>query len=131
MGVVNMIEKEMVLMNVMRTENNFDITEEQILNSLNSFINKPVVLNKNQEMKDYRCKDLKQLNKERAIGLIKTAKYDQNAKQVIGIVQIYKDEDCYNYFKPKYDNWQITFENNVEDNKFEFNAVEFFLNKVI
>ena len=121
-----MIEKEMVLMNVMRTENNFDITEEQILNSLDSFIDKPVVLNKNQDIKDYRCVDLKQLNKERAIGLIKTAKYDQNAKQVIGIVQIYKDEDYYNYFKPKYNNWQITFENNVDNNKFEFNAVELF-----
>ena len=120
-----MIEREMVLMNVMRTENNFDITEEQILNSLNSFINKPVVLNKNQEMKDY-TKNLKQLNKEYAIGLIKTAKYDKDAKQVIGIVQIYKNEDYYKYFKPKYDNWQITFENNVNDNKFEFNAVEFF-----
>ena len=121
-----MIEKEMVLMNVMRTENNFDITEEQILNSLDSFIDKPVVLNKNQEMKDYRCKDLKQLNKERAIGLIKTAKYNKNTKQVIGIVQIYKNKDYYKYFKPKYDNWQITFENNVNDNKFELNAVEFF-----
>lgn len=47
-----MIEKEMVLMNVMKTENNFDIREEQILNSLDSFIDKPVLLNKNQEMKD-------------------------------------------------------------------------------
>ena len=121
-----MIEREMVLMNVMRTENNFEITEEQILNSLDSFKGKPVILNKNQEMKDYRCKDLKQLNKERAIGLIKSVKYDKNTKQVIGIVQIYKDEDYYNYFKPKYDNWQITFENNVNDNKFEFNAVELY-----
>ena len=123
-----MIEKEMILMNVMKTENNFDITEEQILNSLDSFIAKPVVLNKKQETKDYRIKekDLKQLNKERTIGIIKTAKYDKNTKQVIGIVQIYKDEDYYNYFKPKYDNWQITFENNVNDNKFEFNAVELF-----
>ena len=122
-----MIEKEMILMNAMRTENNFDITEEQILNSLDSFINKPVILNKKQEMKDYRIKeeDLKQLNKERTIGIIKTVRYDKNTKQVVGIVQIYKDEDYYNYFKPKYDNWQITFENN-NNNKFEFNAVELF-----
>lgn len=120
-----MIEKEMVLMNVMITKNNYDITEEQILNSLDSFIDKPIILNKNQEMKDY-CKDLKQLNKERTIGIIKTAKYDKNTKQVIRIVQIYKDEDYYNYFKPKYDNWQISFENNVNNNKFEFIAVEFF-----
>ena len=28
-----MIEKEMILMDAMKTENNFDITEEQILNS--------------------------------------------------------------------------------------------------
>ena len=118
-----MIEKEMVLMDVMRTENNFDITEEQILNSLESFIDKPVVLNKKQEMKDY-TKDLKQLNKEHTIGIIKSVKYDKNTKQVIGIVQIYKNKDYYKYFKPKYDNWQITFENN--NNKFEFNAVELF-----
>ena len=123
-----MIEKEMVLMNVMRTENNLDITEEQILNSLDSFIDKPVILNKKQEMKDYRIKDedLKQLNKERTIGIIKTVRYDKNTKQVIGIVQIYKNKDYYKYFKLKYDNWQITFENSVNDNKFEFNAVEFF-----
>ena len=123
-----MIEKEMILMNAMRTENNLDITEEQILNSLDSFIDKPVILNKKQEMKDYRIKekDLKQFNKEHAIGIIKTARYDKDTKQVIGIVQIYKDEDYYNYFKPKYDNWQITFENSVDDNKFEFNAVELF-----
>ena len=121
-----MIEKEMVLMDVMSTENNFNITEEQILNSLPSFINKPVVLNKKQEMKDYSVKDLKQLNKERTIGIIKTVGYDKNRKQVIGIVHIYKNKDYYKYFKPKYDNWQITFENNVNDNKFEFNAVELF-----
>ena len=121
-----MIEKDMVLMNVMRTENNFDITEEQILNSLDSFIDKPVVLNKNQDIKDYRIKEDLQFNKERTIGIIKTAKYDKDAKQVIGIVQIYKNADYYKYFKPKYDNWQITFEKNVKDNKFEFNAVELF-----
>ena len=44
-----MIEREMILMDAMRTENNLDITEEQILNSLDSFIDKPVVLNKKQE----------------------------------------------------------------------------------
>ena len=122
-----MIEKEMILMNVMRTENNLDITEEQILNSLDSFIDKPVILNKKQEMKDYRIKekDLKQLNKENAIGIIKTVRYDKNRKQVIGIVQIYKNKDYYKYFKLKYDNWQITFEDS-KYNKFEFNAVELF-----
>ena len=90
-----MIEKEMILMEAMRTENNLDITEEQILNSLDSFIGKPVVLNKKQETKDYRIKekDLEQLNKERAIGIIKTVRYDKNTKQVIGIVQIYKNKD--------------------------------------
>ena len=120
-----MIEREMILMNAMRTENNFDITEELILNSLDSFIDKPVVLNKKQEMKDYRIKekDLKQLNKENAIGIIKTVRYDKDTKQVIGIVQIYKNKDYYKYFKLKYDNWQINFENN---NKFEFVAVEIF-----
>ena len=120
-----MIEREMILMEAMRTENNLDVTEEQILNSLDSFIDKPVVLNKKQEIKDY-TKDLKQLNKEHAIGIIKTAKYDKDTKQVIGIVQIYKNKDYYKYFKPKYDNWQITFENSVNDNKFEFIAVELF-----
>ena len=123
-----MIEKEMILMEAMRTENNLDITEEQILNSLDTFIDKPVVLNKKQEMKDYRIKekDLKQLNKERTIGIIKTVRYDKSTKQVVGIVQIYKNKDYYKYFKLKYDNWQITFENSVNDNKFEFNAVEIF-----
>ena len=122
-----MIEREMILMDAMRTENNLDITEEQILNSLDSFVDKPVILNKKQEMKDYRIKekDLKQLNKERTIGIIKTVRYDKNTKQVIGIVQIYKNKDYYKYFKLKYDNWQITFENN-NDNKFEFVAVEIF-----
>ena len=122
-----MIEREMILMDAMRTENNLDITEEQILNSLDSFVDKPVILNKKQEMKDYRIKekDLKQLNKERTIGIIKTVRYDKNTKQVIGIVQIYKNKDYYKYFKLKYDNWQITFENN-NNNKFEFVAVEIF-----
>ena len=121
-----MIEREMILMDAMRTENNLDITEEQILNSLDSFVDKPVILNKKQEMKDYRIKekDLKQLNKERTIGIIKTVRYDKNTKQVVGIVQIYKNKDYYKYFKLKYDNWQITFENN--NNKFEFVAVEIF-----
>ena len=120
-----MIEREMILMEAMRTGNNLAITEEQILNSLDSFIDKPVILNKKQEMKDY-TKNLKQLNKEHTIGIIKTAKYDKNTKQVIGIVQIYKDKDYYKYFKPKYDNWQITFENNDDYNKFNFIAVEIF-----
>ena len=117
----------MILMEAMRTENNLDVTEEQILNSLGSFIDKPVVLNKKQEIKDYRIKekDLKQLNKEHTIGIIKTVKYDKDTKQVIGIVQIYKNKDYYKYFKPKYDNWQITFEDS-KYNKFELNAVELF-----
>ena len=121
-----MIEREMILMDAMRTENNLDITEEQILNSLDSFVDKPVILNKKQEMKDYRGECSEQFNKEHTIGIIKTVRYDKNTKQVIGIVQIYKNKDYYKYFKLKYDNWQITFENNVSDNKFEFNAVELF-----
>ena len=35
------------------------------------------------------------------------------------------NKDYYKYFKLKYDNWQITFENN-NNNKFEFVAVEIF-----
>ena len=83
------------------------------------------LVNKKQETKDYRGEYSNQFNKEHTIGIIKTARYDKNRKQVIGIVQIYKNKDYYKYFKPKYDNWQITFEDS-KYNKFEFNAVELF-----
>ena len=44
---------KMILMKKGITDNDFEITEEMILKSLNTFVNKPIVFNNKQSLKDY------------------------------------------------------------------------------
>lgn len=115
------IQTHMMLMDVMTTANGLEITEEMILNSLDSFINKPVVLNLNQECKDYNDKEMvNNFNKEKTIGVIIEAEYNRGLKQVAGNVIWYDVQ----HIKYKYDNWQIE----VSDDGMSFclNCVEVF-----
>lgn len=93
---------DMILMRKGITDNGFEITEEMILNSLGSFIHKPIVLNETQFLKDYTNDEIvTKFNKDHCIGVINSAQYIND--KVIGDVTYYKGE----YGKDKFDNWQI------------------------
>jgi len=114
-------QTEMVLMRVGVSDSGLDITEEMILNSLDTFEGKPVILNKNQELKDYtNNKIVKEFQRANCIGVVTDAKYNKDNKVIIGLVSYNSDE----YDNCCYDNWQIDYEKG--DNKFVFCAVEIF-----
>ena len=52
-----MIIKNALIMNIMMTENGLNITKEMVKNSLESFINVPVVYNSRGDFKDYTDAD--------------------------------------------------------------------------
>jgi hypothetical protein len=111
----------MVLMRVENTANGLEITEEMILNSLDTFTGKPVVLNKNREFRDYTDdKIVKEFQRENCVGVITDVKYNKDNKVVLGLVTYNSDE----YDNCCYDNWQIDYEKG--DDRFVFCAVEIF-----
>lgn len=107
----NCKHSEMILMKVGRVPNGFKITEEMILNSLDTFENQPIILNKNGERKDYTNKDdVEKFNKEYPVGIITDIKFENG--KVLGLVSWYKEE----YERDEYDNWQI----DIADDKKSF-----------
>lgn len=110
----------MELMTIGISDSGINITKEMVENSIDTFIDKPVVLNYNQEVSDYRGLDIDKWNKERTVGIITSIEIKEN--KVLGDV-IWYDEK---YIKNKYDNWQISFEEkHREDNdNFNFRCVE-------
>lgn len=93
---------QMVLMKKGVTDNGFEITEEMILNSLDSFKNKPIVLNQNQFLKDYTDNNnVTKFNDENCIGVINSAEYIDD--KVIGDVVYFRDD----FGQEEFDNWQI------------------------
>ena len=116
-----MFHTEMVLMRVETTANGLEVTEEMILNSLDTFTGKPVVLNKNQEFRDYSDDEIvKEFQRENCIGVITDAKYNKDNKVVLGLVTYNSNE----YDNCCYDNWIIDYE--TGDDRFIFSAVEVF-----
>lgn len=116
----NLTTKRMILMTEGLTQNGLNITKEMILNSLITFMNKPVVLNYNEELKDYTNEEVvKEFNKKHIIGIIHTAEYNPNG-YVEGNV-VFSDE---NYAKDKFDNWQI--ELSDDKNSFVYCSCEIF-----
>ena len=110
---------QMLLMREGVTQNGFNITREMILNSLDTFINKPIVLNKGQELNDYtNSEEVNLFNREHVIGVINSVEYIDGV--VMGEVVFYQTDNI----KKEYDNWQI----NMSDDKksFEYCSVELF-----
>lgn len=112
---------KMILMYKTVTPNGLDITEEMILNSLHTFKNKPLVLNKNQELKNYTNDEVvEKFNKDYEIGMVVSAEYNKENGIVEGEV-IFRDTK---YARDEFDNWQIT----LSDDKKSFilNSIEIF-----
>lgn len=107
----NYINSEMILMKVGKVPNGFEITEDMILNSLDTFVNAPVILNKNGERKDYINQDeVKEFNIDHTVGVITNVKFETG--KVLGSVTWYKEEcRC-----DEYNNWQI----DIADDKKSF-----------
>lgn len=109
----------MILMYVTRTPNGLNITKEMVLNSLETFKDKPIVLNNGQDLNDYTDDEIvTKFNKEHAIGIIHSAELD--GFKVIGDVTFFKEE----YKKDIFDNWQI--ELNEDKQSFTYCSCEIF-----
>lgn len=94
------MKHKMVVMEAIPTLNDFEITEESILNSLQTFTNKPIVLINKDDDNDKGIK----------IGYIEEATYYNEI--VLAQVNIYDEYD--KYYRVYYDNWQITYDETKE-----------------
>jgi hypothetical protein len=96
-------EIKMILMMEGSTPNDLFITKEMILNSLDTFKNKPIVFNDKQSLKNYTDDEIvTKFNDEHCVGVINSARY--NPKGYVEGDVIYYDEF---YAKDQFDNWQI------------------------
>lgn len=92
----------MILMYKTVTPNGLNVTEEMILNSLDTFKGKPIILNNGQELNDYTNDEMvEKFNNEHCVGIINSVELVDF--KVIGDVTYYNEE----YAKDKFDNWQI------------------------
>jgi hypothetical protein len=116
--------KRQLIMNIDKTQNDFEITKEMVFNSMESFINKPIVYNKKQEFKDY-SEDNLSIYKDRTIviGII-IGNIEVTDTEVLADIMI--RDDFKDLWKGKYDNWCIDYPVDNDKNKFEFLSVEVF-----
>lgn len=98
---------------------NIEITREMVDNSIYTFVDKPVVYNPNQELKDYtNDKAVKNFYCDNVVGFITGAKIVGN--QIVGEVIWYSDV----YIRDKYNNWNIQLSD--DRSEFVFCGVEIF-----
>ena len=99
-----------LVMEIMETQNGFEITKEMVKNSLESFINAPIVYNKKQQTTNYRDEEFQNYyDKNVVIGFV---------SEVINIIEnkvlanIYIRDEYVDLWTGKYDNWCIQFNEN-------------------
>jgi hypothetical protein len=121
-GSDNMEIVRMIVMRAEETANGLMITEEAILNSLDTFINKPIVFNDKQTLKDYTVDEMvDKYNSEHVMGII-LGNLELKDGKVYADVAIW--DNYPEKFKPEYDNWCIQL--NDDKKSFTLCSVEFF-----
>ena len=102
-----MIIENVLIMDIMETQNGFEITREMVENSLESFINAPIVYNKKQQTTNYRDEEFQNYyDKNIVIGFV------SEVINIIGnkvLANIYIRDEYVDLWKGKYDNWCIQF----------------------
>jgi hypothetical protein len=114
---------KMVIMKVGKTENGLILSEETIRNSLDSFINAPIIFNDNQTLTNYNDTEfVNKYNQEYFMGYIMGNIEIKNdyVYADVAILQEHIDK-----FRPLFNNWSITFEDGKRD-KFILNSIELF-----
>lgn len=103
-------------MEIGKTQNGFTITKEMLLNSIETFKQKPIVFNSKQTLENYTDDEIvDRFNNEYAIGFIFDNIELINEKEVYADIFIFdKHIDKWN---SKYDNWCIQ----LDDDKSKFN----------
>jgi len=117
-----MIIKNALVMNIMKTENGLNITKEMIENSLESFINAPIVYNEMGTFKDYKDESFNDYFKKNiVIGMILENVNIVN-DEVRADILIY--DGYINLWADRYNNWCIKL---AEDKKsFTVDSIEVF-----
>lgn len=111
-----MIIENALVMNIMRTQNGFDITKEMVENSLKSFDHTPIVYNPQGGFNDYTYE-----NKTFPIGVILEPAHIEND----GVYsKIFIWEGYENLWHGEYDNWCIVF--NEDKKSFVVDSIEVF-----
>lgn len=111
-----MLLEQTLIMEIIKTPNGFVLTKEMVENSLDTFINAPVVLNINQQIKDYSDKNWYRDN-TRVVGYIK-GNINIRGNEVFADLLMFTDD-----WKGKYSNWVITFDANFS-NRFVLESIE-------
>lgn len=95
--------KDALIMNIGTTENNIEITKKMVKRSINSFLNVPIVHNREQAKKSYGNIDEEYL-KGKVIGVI-VSKPKVKGNKVVADIEL-RDE-CAHLWKGRYANWCI------------------------
>lgn len=117
-----MIIEKALIMNIMMTENGLNITKEMVENSLESFINAPIVCNSRGDFKDYTKENIDNYQtKTFPIGVILNNVHIENDGVYARVMIWDKFEELWH---GKYDNWCIVL---AEDKKsFRVDSIEVF-----
>lgn len=115
--------KKQLIMRIGLTQNNWELTEQMVRNSLETFRGVPIVWNQKEEFKDYSG-DMKDYKKEKVIGMVLV-----DGDIIIEENKVYADiillHDEYRYlWKGKFDNWCILL--NEDGSAFKLYSIEVF-----
>jgi len=114
--------KNALVMEIMETQNGFEITKEMVKSSLKSFINAPIVYNKKQQTTNYRDEEFQNYyDKNIVIGFVSEV-VNLIENKVLADIFI-RDEYIY-LWNGKYDNWCIQF--NEDKTAFTLFSIEIF-----
>ena len=117
-----LILKNQLIMTIGEVPNGWTLSKEMIMNSLDTYANKPIVWNKKQEFKDYR--DMENYKNNQVIGMIlEEPNLKITDKEVYADIMIMNDNHKH-LWTGKFDNWCIT----ISDDKksFELESIEVF-----
>ena len=115
--------QRMIIMRAGMTANGLLITEEAIKNSLDTFINKPIVFNEDSYLKDYTSREyLEKYNREHVIGSI-LGNLELKDGVLTSDVSIWDKSK----FKEEFDNWCIEIDGGRDGfNNFNLCSIEIF-----
>jgi hypothetical protein len=109
-----MIIEKALIMNIGKTANDFNLTKEMVLNSIESFKNKPIIYNKQQE--------LKHCTEDIVIGFILEKEVKVTDLEVFADIFVF--DEYKNLWDGKYNNWSIQLSDS--ENKFQLLSIEVF-----
>jgi hypothetical protein len=123
MNNFTVVLKQQLIMTIGETQNGWTLTKEVVKNSIDTFSNRPIIWNREQEFRDYSDKNIKNYKNNIVIGAI----LDHPNVQIYGN-DVYADIVILSKYRHlwigKFDNWCIQFNDNKSS--FDLFSIEVF-----